>query len=366
MKNKKIILTLILIISVFCGANVFAYKSITFRGVDNRDVIREDTLREEVAFGDYTIKIYRDLDIGIGGVVQIFKDEEIVFEEQNYSFMTYKESYVKDKYKMSVGKDLTGDGDPNLAFAHWSGGAHCCTNVYLFSAGDEFRFIDKFSGEHGTPVFEDVDGDGSYEVIIADWAFAYWNESFVGSPVMEVILKFNGQRYEVAYDLMKKPLERIDREYDELMKEYEDKYDPENCRQGFAWESEDVCVKSNVWSYMLLAIYGGYPDKAWEFLDSVWSGSEEIKQEFISDFKRQLAISDYADSLPIDLDGYKPDIDDESQKKQLRFKVYYDLMKDMLDAEDKKAGKIKFPPTLDDVFQKKNVSGFLARWWGLK
>jgi len=354
MCTKQFILqiTFFLYIATILIQPCYAYRSIEFNGVERRDVIREDTLRQEAKFGDYDIKIYRDWDIGTFGVVQVFKDGEIVFEEQNYS---YRIGLMYDNHPdsslVAPGKDITGDGIPNLVISHWTGGMHCCFEFYVFSLGDEFRFIDKINAEHSDMAsFKDVNSDGILDFITYDYAFAYWHESFAGSPSPQVILTFRNGRYRMGTDIMAKPAIN-DEQYYAKLKEY-DETAPNSCSDNSGvgpWKKNGQCIKSVVWTHMLDLIYTGHPKTAWSFLDRIWAGDEPTKQAFLDDFKTQLALSDYSEDLPVDLAKYRPNIDNESDKMRLRSKKNVQMMIDLM-------GSIKEELNSESIFPEQNTS----------
>ncbi|MCD4779845.1 MAG: hypothetical protein K8S27_04765 [Candidatus Omnitrophica bacterium] len=308
---KKII---ILSVLLFFTSQSHASKTTAFFGVEHRELIREDILRESVEYGDYHIKIYRDGDIGTFGILRIFKNGALVFEEERHSyFLGAGDGDSRLEYYPEIGQDITGDGEPNLLVSHWSGGAHCCYDVYIFSIGDEFRFIDKIEGAHGVVSFKDLNADSIYESITCDWAFAYWHECFAGSPAPQVVLSYNNGVYQPDFNLMKRPLPDIEKEYTERAN---DDYYQEDCTdKSFWWKKNGACVKTPVWTHMLNLIYGGYPNLAWKFLDDVWESDEQTKTDFIVDFKRQLSLSRYADWLPVDLEGYGSNTRDEADKE---------------------------------------------------
>lgn len=47
---------------------------------------------------------------------------------------------------LPIGRDITGDGRPNLVAYDWSGGAHCCSNYYVFELGYPSRVLDVLEG----------------------------------------------------------------------------------------------------------------------------------------------------------------------------------------------------------------------------
>ncbi len=109
-----------------------------------------------------------------------------------------------------------------------------------------------------------------------DCTFAYWRTCFADSPAPPVILKFQGQKYEMACDLMRKPgllHEELNSHAVEI------KSLPE-------WESEYPPVR--LWSEMLDLIYTGNMSQAWELVDLSWPKGITGKQEFLDDFNGRL------------------------------------------------------------------------------
>ena len=369
MRQVEIKYTLPTIILFFLTA-VFArpgmaYRSIEFFPVENRDVIREENLDERARFNDYEIKIYRDQEIGLNGVLQIFKDGELVFEEQYHKYsLGTSAGDLSLEHSPQIGEDITGDGEPDLTVSHWSGGAHCCFDVYVFSIGEEFRFVDKIEGEHGFYGFEDLDADGIPEFILYDWAFAYWKASFAGSPAPRVVLSFRDGQYRVNYDLMRREAVS-DEQYFQTVEENKD-FVEFLCRGEYdqAWIKGKDCVTAYFWGHMLELLYTGHPQKAWAFADRAWDAGPETKQAFLDDFKGQLAISDYSYALPVDLARYEPDVDDENEKKDLRFKVYYDRMIKSLEKHMDNEDKAPDVPGVDTLRDQRTIDGLLRGWSG--
>lgn len=348
---------------IFIGHYAYAYKTVETVGVERRDVIREDTLQERAEYKDYDIRIYRDMEVGTFGVVQIYQKGNLVFEEQGHSYsLGASDGDTRLDNSPEIGQDITGDGEPNLVVSQWSGGAHCCFDVYVFSIGDKFRFIAKIEGEHGFFGFKDLDKDGVPEFIGADWAFAYWNASFAGSPAPEIILRYQNGRYVLANDLMKKPLSEI-RSFDEIKITDEDLIKTQ-CEIGNAWKRNKYCIQSDVCGHMLDLIYGGHSQEAWQFLDDHLGADEATKDVFLSDFKHQLALSDYSDGLLVDLKGYEPEIEDDAGKKDLRFNVYYEKMLKHMESntnEELPGGSL---PTIDSIGSDEDIRRALRGWAG--
>ncbi|MCX7751167.1 MAG: VCBS repeat-containing protein [Candidatus Bipolaricaulota bacterium] len=89
-----------------------------------------------------------------------------------------------------TGEDVTGDGYPDVIVVHYSGGAHCCYELEVFSLGPHLARYTVPGGGNCQGEFVDLDGDGVYEVITCDDAFAYTYCPFACSPLVRVVLRF--------------------------------------------------------------------------------------------------------------------------------------------------------------------------------
>ncbi len=243
-------------------------------------------LKEEKAFRDYTVRVFR----AGAGFYQILKNGRQIFADSGniYHIGSNYEDEPASKL-VSIGKNVTGDGQPNLLISDWTGGAHCCFSFHLFQIADnDFRLIQTFDTEHTDYAnFINLDNDPALEFRMFDWTFAYWRTSFADSPAPEVILKYNGRKYEVAYDLMRKPplpqneLTRIAREIEAL---------PE-------WKKDPPPVR--LWEEMLKLIYSGNMPQAWNLAELSWPKDIGNKAEFLKSFRTQLRKSPYWKNVQI-------------------------------------------------------------------
>lgn len=95
------------------------------------------------------------------------------------------------KVHLFSGKDITGEGNPDLILESYSGGAHCCFQHYLFDLGDEKLSTYLETQPSNCPgEFKDFENDASYEFVTCDDLFAYTYCSFARSPMAPVVLKF--------------------------------------------------------------------------------------------------------------------------------------------------------------------------------
>jgi len=88
------------------------------------------------------------------------------------------------------GTDVTGEGNPDLIVTSYSGGAHCCFSSTVYDLGPGLTVIPVVGGGNCSGTFEDLDGDGSYEFLTCDDAFAYRYCCYAGSPLVRVILRY--------------------------------------------------------------------------------------------------------------------------------------------------------------------------------
>jgi len=95
------------------------------------------------------------------------------------------------------GRDINGDGQPDLIVSEWSGGAHCCYTTTVYSAGAEIRpLLALGTGNCGPGEFRDLDGDMVLEFITCDDAWAYAYCSFADSPLPRVVYAYDASRGE--------------------------------------------------------------------------------------------------------------------------------------------------------------------------
>lgn len=235
------------------------------------------------------VRIYRNDEWkekgGYRGSFEILRDGIRIYKQTGWDFSigdwTYDPVKSQENGAIAMGRDITGDGKPDLVISEWTGGMHCCYPSHIFEIGEEFRKIASLDAQHGEVHFANLDGKPGLEATLPDWTFAYWKTSFAESPAPEVILRFQGGKYRMAGDLMKKPppdsavLERKVRKVlgDERWKERE--------------------VASSLWGVMLDLIYSGNAEVAWKFFDRAWPPEIKGKEQFLADFRSQLSQSPY-------------------------------------------------------------------------
>ncbi|MFY7994349.1 MAG: hypothetical protein ACOVP4_13710 [Bacteriovoracaceae bacterium] len=158
--------------------------------------------QDEVArFNDYKIIISRKE--GMFGDIKIFKENKKVFEEKAEYFYFLPNSYVSSE-KINIGDDINKNGISDLVVLKSTGGVHCCQYLYLFELGDQLKKILEIDGGSYGFKFIDLDGDKIPEIEFWDWPIDELFTSFALSSQGKVIMKYDKDRYKVAFFLMKK------------------------------------------------------------------------------------------------------------------------------------------------------------------
>ena len=184
--------------------------------------------------------------------------------------------------------DKTGDGAPDLAVNYFSGGAHCCFSMYFFELGDEFKIIPALNTGDANTVAIGKMPDGSLKLATGDATFAYWNTSFAGSPIPEVILSFRDGAFRADAKLMAKPAPPLAK-----LKANAAAVNRKMSLAPYTGTTDDNTFDEAVWGEMLDLIYSGHEDLAYQYLDWAWNPRKKGREKFKSDFQAQLAKSDF-------------------------------------------------------------------------
>ena len=245
----------------------------------------ENTVTNEYALRFYSLPT-SSVEAGYDAFEITHKEKKVYYEAgSRYSLKTVENvDYVPKTGESIETKDITGDSIPDLIVSVWSGGAHCCFSVIIFSLGEELKKIAEIEGVDSSFEFKDFEGDGLYELVGRDWTFAYWETSFANSPAPQVVLRYQHGKYALATDIMKKqPPDK--KELEAKIVELRDKF----ANVG-ALDDE---APSELWEYMLDLIYSGNGKLAFTVFNKAWPDHREGKEEFLASFKAQLVKSSY-------------------------------------------------------------------------
>lgn len=159
-------------------------------------------------FGTYSVILTQSYDSGMGtviinqGKVKVFESAEI---GDHYYFGNRFDERSDNEKDLYSGRDITGNGFPNLVISNWTGGAHCCHFMHIFELGDKLIKLTTVEANSSSIRLVDLDHDGYPEIEFWDGSIDYLFASYAGSPGGRIVLKLKNNQYEVATNLMKLP-----------------------------------------------------------------------------------------------------------------------------------------------------------------
>lgn len=265
MKNLNIpqLLYAVFLISIFPLAS---------HGIDGRFQKRK--------FGQYKVFLSQEFESGMAKII-VKKGKDKIFEEAEIGNHYYF-GHNYDDPDVYSGRDITGNGIPNLLVFNWTGGAHCCHFLHIFELGKNFKKLITIDAGSSPIRFIDLDKDGFPEIEFWGGAIDYQFASFAGSPAGRVVLKFQKDHYEVATQLMKKPM-LSEAKMRHLKKKLSGTFPKElgpDLPYGFL-------------EMMMNLSYSGHYKSALKFADEVWPVEKFGLAEFKSEFSQALRNSPY-------------------------------------------------------------------------
>ena len=186
------------------------------------------------------------------------------------------------------GRDVTGDGVPDLAFLEYSGGMHCCNSLWLYELGDEPLLLADVEAGDGWIEFSDVDGDLVPELLVGDNTFAYWDFSFADSPIPEIVLRWDGNGY-VHYSEWMEASPPARYELEDLAREELSQWQipddgGESPPEVRAWSPFGYRFPPVLLGKMFEFVHAGNAGAARELLEIAWCGSEEGREAYYREF----------------------------------------------------------------------------------
>jgi len=339
---EKAVIASLLLVALLLSQNSVSVSAGAVVGDVSPAALSSKNLIQESTYGPYVVRIYRD-DDQYSSLLRITRDGAEVYQLVSGTIRVgpFYKSNKEQVALLKMGRDITGDSQPNLVIADYSGGAHCCLSYHVFSIGEEFKQLGILDAENSDLArFVDLDDDGVLEFATNDWTFEYWNAPFVCSPAPRVYLAYRGREYQVALDFMRQPPPspaeeaelikkiRTDPTWRRTSKEQpagdsdtakgtrKNTLDalmsilPERVKrskietllrrwghlekyEGIGWTNGKVTVPPKVWDHMLNLIYTGHPDLAWQFLERCWPDGKGGMAAFVADFMAALSESSY-------------------------------------------------------------------------
>jgi hypothetical protein len=234
-------------------------------------------LKQTVIVEGYTFKTYRSGDYDANNCLKVIENGKVIFRRTMAGMQGYTLGQPEDKERnvpgISNGTDITGRGRPDMIVSFWSGGAHCCSFLYIFELEPKFRLIQTLNMlETDQPYFAELDEDRHYYLIAEDWTFADWTGRLVSAPRAPIVLKpvdsENGIEFHLALDKMRQSApedSELDGDLQTIKKCLEEKCDVD-------------AVDDPLWGDVMRLIYSGRSDLAWAFLDKA---GPEVEQSLV-------------------------------------------------------------------------------------
>ena len=252
-----------------------------FNPTEPRDLIVNDFM----TYGDYDFVLYDGP--GDFETIEILKDDEVVYVYEGYKlYLSSFADICRADALTAPGMDITGDGIGNLVISEWTGGREGCYLSHLFELSSCLRKIVVIDGVHEWPMFVDLNNDSSLEIIVRDWAF-------IGSELLgpdeyapEVVFAYRDGEYEVARDLMFKPV--LDTRQLTLS--------AADMRTNLGWLLGEAPTRT-LFRRMLELIYSGNAGLAWEYCNTAWHPAAPGKKDFLVEFCTRLGESMYLEDI---------------------------------------------------------------------
>lgn len=178
----------------------------------------------------------------------------------------------------ATGSDINGDGQPEVVFEGYSGGAHCCWTYWIVSLENPPGLVAEI---HNKAVlrFRDIDSDGRLEIEGADGAFDYFDGlCHACSPFPRVVLDLQGDNLADMTKALWTP------ENEKSLRDLRQAITQNDLREFMKADpaltsGTNTATKQRILELVLAYLYSGRGQDAWKVLDEMWppSDKERIK-----------------------------------------------------------------------------------------
>ena len=212
--------------------------------------------------------------------IDIKKDGELLFHNEEiggYYYLSDRFEEHGDPFFF-----LPGNINPHFVFSKWTGGAHCCYSLHIFSLGQDFREVAAIEGGNSQPILKDLDGDHIPEIEVLDDFLAYQFSSFAMSAFTTVVLKYSDGQYRVSAELMKKLPPNFNHWKPKIKSWKNDlrRKDPE-------WPPPSLIQT------MTDLIFTGNRKEAFDLIHSIWPPDVSGKNDFLTAYEEALKQSNF-------------------------------------------------------------------------
>lgn len=212
---------------------------------------------------DYDTSSFKDKEL-ISGAVKVLvsykKQENFDNDSNNLQYQIFynktqkinSSTYTRFSSNVSL-KDLDNNGNSEVIIKTFSGGAHCCTDITIYTWQTN-QFIKTetglLDGEGG--VFEDLDGDRKFEFSSSDNSFLYAFSSYAGSFPPSLIYSFNNGKFEnVTRRYVKQLKSRAWEMYQAFLENKQKNYEVNGILAGYVAQKALLGEYQQGWEFML-------------------------------------------------------------------------------------------------------------------
>ncbi|HSN21100.1 MAG TPA: hypothetical protein VLS49_10495 [Usitatibacter sp.] len=226
----------------------------------------------------------------------------------------------------AIGRDLDGDGVPDLHVSAFTGKGSCCTTHYVYRLKPPVRRLAVYpAGAMGGGDFIDVPGRKQPVMISADDSSASAFAPYANSYFPMVVLEVGHGRMELAHDLMQSRLPGMAPPVCQLPVASANLWLKERCGEYTTLRRQErtaevkkklAAIKSNrsveklewddyfgtgllgaVSAEMNRYTYTGHGNAGFSWLETIWPGNDEVKLRFVETLRRTQAKSAFAEDL---------------------------------------------------------------------
>ena len=247
-------------------------------------------LTARMVLGEYTVKTFASEDEGRW---EVARNGRLLLRGHGWRFHIGMMPHEDECFPAELlGKDITGNGKPDIVIFEWTGGAHACFVARVIAldeqAGD-CRLLAEIDGIDSLPRFKDLDGDGVLEIVLHDMTFRYWPGCFANSPMPRVVLRWQNDKYVADARLTATPMP----DSTELAAK------AANIAQDPEWDRDRTgvyscwCIPQSLFQTALDLMYGGHEEQGWEFIRLAWTPKYPLDQALSEELRGLLQHSPY-------------------------------------------------------------------------
>ncbi len=242
---------------------------------------------DEATVGQYQFTAYKS---GDGACLQVMSGGKAVYSHSVDSFESYTLGQAADAQDnipaVANGTDVTGRGNPDMIASLYTGGAHCCTEHFVFELAPQFQLLATLNDSNDDEAHFEQLGDGHYYYVTADWTFGYWPTCFACSPSEVVTLRWaddaKGGGFHLAMDKMA------------TFAPSTADWDKELAAAQKAVDAGDAdSIGTTMWQTVLDLIYTSHSDLAWKFIDALGPKAQQSPFPSLADFCSLLKTDPY-------------------------------------------------------------------------